>query len=309
MDPRQPLRGGIRIKEQKKEDYDMNRENQWKSYTDSQLKELMALAEDYKKFMTSAKTERECVEEAVRLAEKAGCRNLEDVIAKGESLKAGDRVYAVWMKKTMALFTIGRQPLEKGMRILGAHIDSPRLDLKQNPLYEDTEMAYLDLHYYGGIKKYQWTAIPLAIHGVVAKKDGSLTEVVIGEKEEDPVFCVTDLLIHLAAKQMEKPLAKGVEGENLDLLIGSRPLVIRNASESDCAGKENASDSADAGKEKAPASIFLTLEPNVILLRDVPAKAFSRTVTKESGKLVSDKNESPAKALLSIDSTPSGTGI
>ena len=232
----------------------MNRENQWKSYTDSQLKELMALAEDYKKFMTSAKTERECVEEAVRLAEKAGCRNLEDVIAKGESLKAGDRVYAVWMKKTMALFTIGRQPLEKGMRILGAHIDSPRLDLKQNPLYEDTEMAYLDLHYYGGIKKYQWTAIPLAIHGVVAKKDGSLTEVVIGEKEEDPVFCVTDLLIHLAAKQMEKPLAKGVEGENLDLLIGSRPLVIRNASESDCAGKENASDSADAGKEKAPAS-------------------------------------------------------
>ena len=232
----------------------MNRENQWKSYTDSQLKELMALAEDYKKFMTSAKTERECVEEAVRLAEKAGCRNLEDVIAKGESLKAGDRVYAVWMKKTMALFTIGRQPLEKGMRILGAHIDSPRLDLKQNPLYEDTEMAYLDLHYYGGIKKYQWTAIPLAIHGVVAKKDGSLTEVVIGEKEEDPVFCVTDLLIHLAAKQMEKPLAKGVEGENLDLLIGSRPLVIRNASESDCAGKENASDSAAAGKEKAPAS-------------------------------------------------------
>jgi aspartyl aminopeptidase len=232
----------------------MNRDNQWVKYSDSQLKELNDLAENYKRFMTAAKTERECVKEAVKLAEAAGCRNLEDVIAKGESLKAGDRVYAVWMKKTMALFTIGRQPLEKGMRILGAHIDSPRLDLKQNPLYEDTEMAYLDLHYYGGIKKYQWTAIPLAIHGVVAKKDGSLAEIVIGEKEGDPVFCVTDLLIHLAAKQMEKPLSKGVEGENLDLLIGSRPIVIKNDSEQACAEKENVSDSADAGDKKASAS-------------------------------------------------------
>ncbi len=203
----------------------MNRENRWKKYSEKELSELHALAESYKAFLDSSKTERECVRESVKLAEAAGWRSLDEVMKKGEKLKAGDKVYAVWMKKTLALFTIGRRPLDMGMRILGAHIDSPRLDLKQNPLYEDTEMAYLDLHYYGGIKKYQWTAIPLAIHGVVAKKDGTVTEIVVGEDDSDPVFCITDLLIHLASSQMEKTLAKGVEGEDLDLLVGSRPLT------------------------------------------------------------------------------------
>ena len=139
-------------------------------------------------------------------------------------LKSGDKVYAVCMQKAVALFCIGTEPMEKGLNILGAHIDSPRLDVKQNPLYEDGDMAYLDTHYYGGIKKYQWVTLPLAIHGVVVKKDGSSVQIHIGEKEEDPVFCVSDLLIHLAGEQMEKKAGKVIEGENLDLLVGSIPL-------------------------------------------------------------------------------------
>ena len=176
----------------------MGKDNRWKTYDEGQLQEVEVLAADYKSFMNAVKTEREAVCEIVKRAQRAGYRDLAEVMAKGGSLKAGDKVYAVWMKKTMALFTIGTQPLGKGMRILGAHIDSPRLDLKQVPLYEDTEMAFFDTHYYGGVKKYQWTAIPLAIHGVIAKKDGSVVDVQIGGDENDPVFCVTDLLIHLS---------------------------------------------------------------------------------------------------------------
>ena len=204
----------------------MSKENRWTTYDKKQLKDLNKLAEDYKKFLTAAKTEREAVVEVTKRIEKAGYRNLETVVKNGETLKAGDKVYAVWMKKTMAIFTIGNEKLEKGLRILGAHIDSPRLDLKQVPLYEDTEMAFLDTHYYGGVKKYQWTTIPLAIHGVVAKKDGTVTQVKIGEDAEDPIFCVTDLLIHLSKDQMAKKLGEAIEGENLDLLIGSRPMTF-----------------------------------------------------------------------------------
>ena len=204
----------------------MRKENRWTNYDEKQIKDLNALAEDYKDFMNHVKTEREAVEEVTKRARKAGYRDLADVIAKGESLKSGDKVYAVWMKKTMALFTIGTEPIEKGLRILGAHIDSPRLDLKQVPLYENTEMAFLDTHYYGGVKKYQWTTIPLAIHGVIAKKDGSTVNVRIGEDEEDPVFCVTDLLIHLSKDQMAKTLGDAITGENLDVLAGSRPLKL-----------------------------------------------------------------------------------
>ena len=174
--------------------------------------------------MSTCKTERECVTEMVQQAEAAGYRNLNEVIENGESLKPGDKVYAVGMKKIMALFHVGQEPLEKGMNILGAHIDSPRLDVKQNPLYEDTDLAYLDTHYYGGVKKYQWVALPLAIHGVIAKKDGSVVNVTIGEDENDPVVYITDLLIHLAGKQLQKKAAEVIEGENLDILIGSRPL-------------------------------------------------------------------------------------
>ena len=163
-------------------------------------------------------------QETVRQAREKGYKSLEEVIEKGQPLKQGDKVYAVCMNKTVALFNIGKIPMEQGMNILGAHIDSPRMDIKQNPLYESNNMAYLDTHYYGGIKKYQWVTLPLAIHGVVVKKDGTKVEVNIGEKDTDPVFCVTDLLIHLAGQQMEKNAAKVIEGENLDILVGSIPL-------------------------------------------------------------------------------------
>ena len=203
----------------------MKRENAWKTYSAEQLAELEALAVRYKSFLDAGKTERECTREAVRIAKEHGYRNLEDVIKAGEKLKAGDKVYAVCMNKMIAMFHMGTKPLSEGMRILGAHIDSPRLDLKQNPLYEDTEMAFLDTHYYGGVKKYQWVTIPLAIHGVVAKKDGTVVDVCIGEKEDDPVVFVSDLLIHLAGEQMEKKARVVIEGEALDVLVGSRPAV------------------------------------------------------------------------------------
>ena len=194
--------------------------NLWTLYTDAQLEELEVLNKKYKAFLDAGKTERECVAEIVRQAEAAGYQNLYDV----DSLKTGDKVYAVWMEKSIALFNVGSDPLEQGLNILGAHIDSPRLDLKQNPLYEESGLAYFDTHYYGGIKKYQWVTIPLAIHGVIVRKDGTKEVVSIGEKETDPVFAVTDLLIHLSSKQMEKKASTVVEGENLDILIGSKPL-------------------------------------------------------------------------------------
>lgn len=202
----------------------MYRKNAWLSYDETEERALQELSEAYKSYLSKGKTERECVQEAVLLAKEKGYRNLADVIAAGDTLKAGDKVYAVNMKKGLALFVLGSEPFEKGMNILGAHIDSPRLDIKQNPLYEDNEMAFLDTHYYGGIKKYQWVTLPLALHGVVAKKDGSVLDVTIGEDPADPVLGITDLLIHLAADQLKKNAATVVEGEDLNLLIGSRPL-------------------------------------------------------------------------------------
>ncbi len=202
----------------------MERENVWKAYTKKELKELNQLNKEYRRFLDEGKTERECVALAVRMAEEAGYENLADLVAAGKKIKAGDKVYSVGMKKMISLFQIGRRPLEDGMAILGAHIDSPRLDIKQNPLYEEGGFAYLDTHYYGGIKKYQWVTLPLALHGVVVKKDGSVVEVNIGEDERDPVFCVTDLLIHLAGERMEKKANKVIEGEELDILFGSMPL-------------------------------------------------------------------------------------
>jgi len=202
----------------------MERKNAWKDYTKKELKEIDKLCREYRMFLDQGKTERECVRQAVTMAEKEGYRDLKDVLEAGGFLKPGDKVYAVNMKKSVVLFQIGRQPMEKGMAILGAHIDSPRMDVKQNPLYEDTELAYLDTHYYGGIKKYQWVTLPLAIHGVFVKKDGETLDVSIGEEEEDPVFCVTDLLIHLAHERMEKKADKVIEGEALDILFGSQPL-------------------------------------------------------------------------------------
>ncbi len=203
----------------------MERENAWEKYTEEELERVFAFAEEYRQFLSLAKTERECVIAIKAQAEEAGFINLTDVIAGGKSLKPGDRVYADNMGKGMALYVIGSEPIENGMNILGAHIDSPRMDLKQNPLYEDTDLAFLDTHYYGGVKKYQWVALPLALHGVVVKKDGTAVEVNVGENPDDPVFGVSDLLIHLSGEQMEKSAAKVIEGEDLNILIGSMPLT------------------------------------------------------------------------------------
>ena len=202
----------------------MEKKNAWTGYKSKDLKELEKLNSEYKEFITSAKTERRCVSELTRLAEEAGYRNLSEVILNKEEIRPGDKLYAVHMKKTMALFNIGTEPLSAGMNILGAHIDSPRLDIKQVPLYEEKEFAYLDTHYYGGIKKYQWVALPMALYGVIVKKDGTVVDVAVGDGEDDPVLGITDLLIHLSQDQMKKGASVVVEGEDLNLMIGSRPL-------------------------------------------------------------------------------------
>lgn len=196
----------------------------WNKYSEEELNAVYDFCDDYKKFISDCKTERECTLTSIELAKKAGYVDLEDIIKNGQTIKAGDKIYANNKDKNLALFHIGTKPVEEGMAILGAHIDSPRIDLKQNPLYEDTEIAFLDTHYYGGIKKYQWVAMPLAIHGVVVKKDGTIVNVVIGEDENDPVFGISDLLIHLAGKQMQKNAASVIEGEDLNLTLGSLPL-------------------------------------------------------------------------------------
>lgn len=197
----------------------------WNQYSEEEKQALEKLCTGYREFLSTCKTERESVKEAVRQAREAGYRDLKEVIASGHRLEAGDKVYAVNMKKSIVLFQIGEAPIAYGMNILGAHIDTCRLDVKQNPLYEDGGLAYLDTHYYGGIKKYQWVTLPLALHGVVVKPDGKVIEVCIGEDEGDPVFCVTDLLIHLSQEQMKKNAAKVVEGEDLDILVGNHPLA------------------------------------------------------------------------------------
>ncbi|MCI9598278.1 MAG: aminopeptidase [Firmicutes bacterium] len=202
----------------------MYSENAWKKYNEKEIKEVMDFSEGYKDFLTKGKTERACVQLALAMAKEKGFCDLDEIIKAGQPLKAGDKVYALNMNKNIALFVIGKKPLEEGLRVLGAHIDSPRLDLKQNPLYEGEGFALFDTHYYGGIKKYQWVTMPLSLHGVVIKKDGTKIDLVIGEKEEDPIFFISDLLIHLAADQLKKDGRKVIEGENLDVTIGSIPL-------------------------------------------------------------------------------------
>ena len=200
------------------------RKNAWEQYDEKEMAALTAFGEGYRAFLNEGKTERECVIKGVELAEKAGFRSLESFVSAGETLKAGDRVYVAWMGKDLMAFVIGSKPMECGMNILGAHIDSPRIDVKQNPLYEDEHLAYLDTHYYGGIKKYQWVAMPLALHGTVVKKSGEAVQVCIGEKDDDPVFCISDLLIHLSGEQMNKTARDVIEGESLNLIVGSMPL-------------------------------------------------------------------------------------
>lgn len=226
----------------------MERKNAWEKYPEGKKREkVYKFAEDYKKFISACKTERECVTALEAKAEEAGFVSLEKVIEEKKELKAGDRVYANNMGKGLAMFVIGKKAMEQGMNILGAHIDSPRMDLKQDPLYEDTDFAMLDTHYYGGIKKYQWVTLPLALHGVIARKDGTLVQVNVGDKPGDPVFGVSDLLIHLSGEQMEKSASKVIEGENLDLIIGSIPM------------EADEKDEKEAVKEKVKANIMKIL--------------------------------------------------
>ena len=199
----------------------MYQEYVWKKYTKDDLEKLNQFTTNYRDFLSECKTERLCVSKGIALCEAAGFKHL----SKCASLKSGDKVYAVNHNKNIAAFVIGDEPLTNGLAILGAHIDSPRLDLKQNPIYETETLAYLDTHYYGGIIKYQWVTIPLALHGVIIKKDGSSITVTIGEDENDPVLGITDLLPHLGAEKMQKTAAKVIEGESLDILIGSKPLA------------------------------------------------------------------------------------
>lgn len=205
----------------------MEHKSAWEKYTDKEVKAVYEYAKSYKDFLSENKTERECASFFAAEAEKEGYVNLNEIIKSGKKLKAGDKVYAVNMNKEIVLFNIGKDPIENGMNILGAHIDSPRLDLKQNPLYEEAGLAYFDTHYYGGIKKYQWVTLPLALHGVVCKKDGTIVNINIGEDDNDPVFFVSDLLIHLAQDQMVKEASKVIEGEALDIIIGNKPFSVK----------------------------------------------------------------------------------
>lgn len=203
----------------------------WDKYDDEDLKKLFCFAEEYREFMSKAKTERECAVEIIRLAELSGFRNLDDIIKSNAKLKAGDKVYSNNRDKAILLYAIGEEDIENGLTILGAHIDSPRLDLKQNPLYEDSDLALFKTHYYGGIKKYQWVSIPLALHGVIVLENGEKIEVSIGENDNDPVFGISDLLPHLAKDQMKKTLDVGIEGEDLNILVGSIPVKDKDAKE------------------------------------------------------------------------------
>lgn len=202
----------------------MERTNAWKNYDKEQIAQVMDFAEGYKRYLSDGKTERICTDISIAMAETAGYVNLEDYIKENRPLNAGDKVYSAFMGKSLMLAHIGTGSLENGMNILGAHIDSPRLDIKQNPLYENTQIAYLDTHYYGGIKKYQWVTIPLAIYGVIIKKDGTSVDIAIGDRADDPVFCISDLLVHLSAQQLDKKAAKVIEGEDLDIIFGTMPL-------------------------------------------------------------------------------------
>ena len=202
----------------------MERKNAWAKYDEAGMEKMEAFAKEYCAFLDGGKTERECVAQAVAAAEAEGFADLKQAIREGRKLTAGDKVYVNWMNKSFMAFVVGSEPLEAGMNILGAHIDSPRLDVKQNPLYEEADLAYLDTHYYGGIKKYQWVAQPLSLHGVLCKKDGTTVTVAIGEAADDPVFYITDLLPHLAQEQVTKTAAKVIEGEDLNLLVGGRSI-------------------------------------------------------------------------------------
>ncbi len=254
----------------------MERSNAWDKYvTKEEKQKVMDFAEEYRQFLSANKTERECTRFFAAEAQKAGFRDLDEVIANKETLSAGDKVYRVNQGKMIALFVVGSESLENGMQILGAHIDSPRMDLKQNPLYEDTDLVLFDTHYYGGVKKYQWVTLPLALHGIIVKKDGTQIPVNIGDKPSDPVFGVSDLLIHLSAKQLEKKGNVVIEGEDLNVLIGSLPAEEKEGAKERV--KENIlsilSESYDIEEED-----FISAEIEVVPAGDARDYGFDRSM-------------------------------
>ena len=269
----------------------------WKKYDEADLEALEQLASEYIDFISDNKTERECAAAAIALAEERGYRPLDEAVREGRALRAGDKVWAQAHGKALILAHLGSVPLAEGFNILGAHIDSPRLDLKQNPFSESNGLAHLDTHYYGGIKNYQWVTLPLALHGVIAKTDGTVVEVNVGEDAGDPVFCVTDLLIHLAGKQMGKKASEVVEGEDLDILIGNRPLVIEK-DEADGADDGDAAAGADLAATEADAADRPVYEK---LAEKEPVKAFAL-------KLLAEKYGIAEEDFLSaeIEAVPSG---
>ncbi|MCR4788374.1 MAG: aminopeptidase [Lachnospiraceae bacterium] len=271
----------------------METKSVWNKYSAAELKKVDLFAEEYIDFLNNGKTERECVDTIVNMIEEKGYKELREYTASGKKLKAGDKVYAVNMNKSIVMFQIGKKAFSDGLNILGAHIDSPRLDVKQNPLYEDNEVAYLDTHYYGGVKKYQWVTIPLSLHGVIVKKDGTTVEINIGDDEDDPVFFISDLLIHLSAEQMEKKASKVIEGEALDIIVGNRPLVVKGTSASKNVGKD-AKDEKDKVKKNILAILkekydveeedFLSAELEVVPAGKAREAGFDRSMILAYGQ-------------------------
>ncbi len=289
----------------------MEKKNVWESYDSAELEKLEHFTKQYMKFLDEGKTERECIDSIVNRIEKEGYQELAELEKKQKKLKAGDKVYAVWMNKSIVMFHIGKKPLAEGMNILGAHIDSPRLDVKQNPLYEDGGFAYLDTHYYGGVKKYQWVTIPLALHGVVVKKDGTTVEIAIGEESDDPVFFISDLLIHLAAEQLEKKASKVIEGEALDLIVGNKPLYIEGKKEKK---EKKAKDPVKAGILKIlkedydiEEEDFLSAELEVVPAGKAREAGFDRSMILAYGQDDRVCAFASLQAMLELKETPERT--
>ena len=294
----------------------MEHKNTWETYNSKQLKEVDVFAKEYIDFLNNGKTERECIDTIVNQIEKAGYQELNTLIKNKTALKCGDKVYSVWMNKSIVMFRIGEKDMAEGLNILGAHIDSPRLDVKQNPLYEDGGFAYLDTHYYGGVKKYQWVTIPLAIHGVVVKKDGTTIEVNVGENEDDPVFFVSDLLIHLAQEQLEKKASKVIEGEALDIIIGNKPLVIDKKDKKDKKGDDDES-KENSGKDAVKSGIlsilkesydieeedFISAELEVVPAGSAREAGFDRSMILAYGQDDRVCAFSSLKAMLEVENT------
>ncbi len=289
----------------------MENKNIWGTYSAEQLIELEKHAKEYMDFLDNGKTERECIDTIVNMIEKEGYQELQSLIKNNKALKEGDRVYSVWMNKSIVMFQMGKKPMAEGMNILGAHLDSPRLDIKQNPVYEEGGFAYLDTHYYGGVKKYQWVTIPLSIHGVVIKKDGTTVEINVGENEDDPVFFVSDLLIHLAAEQLEKKASKVIEGEALDIIVGNKPLVIEKKGEK--GEKSKGKDGKDAVKKGILAILkesydieeedFISAELEVVPAGKAREAGFDRSMILAYGQDDRICAFSSLKAMLEVKET------